>query len=173
MDIIILESAIVSVFFGAVFGYVARHYIAKMKRGSIEQEIEEKILTAKKEAYKIEEEALNRVRAEEESIDKKRKEFRKEEIEVKERMRTIEDRLLKRESDIDERDKNIRTEIEELKIKNEELNSIKDSLDEKSNILNKEIERVAHLSRTEAVDKLFIQSGILKINIYTSRKRII
>jgi len=157
MDIIILESAVISLIIGAVLGYFVRHYVAKMKRGSIEQEIEERILSAKKEANKIEEIALKRVRSEEESIDQKRKEFRKEETEVKERLRALEDRLLKRESDIDERDKNIRAEIEELKIKNEQLNEIKVSLDEKTQNLNKEIERVAHLSREEALDKLFLQ----------------
>ena len=41
---------------GVVAGYIIRHYVAIYRRGSIEQEIQEKLLTAKKEAFKIEDE---------------------------------------------------------------------------------------------------------------------
>jgi ribonuclease Y len=173
MDIFIFESVIVAGFIGLMFGYIARQYIARSKIGSLEQEIEERILSAKKESHKIEEEALVRVRNEEETIAQKRKELRAEETEAKEKISKLEERLDKREADIDMRDRDVRTEILNLKTKSDELNLLKENLDEKSRVLDKELERIALLSREEARERLFasvqqessddLQSRILKL----------
>ncbi len=173
MDIIILESALASLILGGAFGYVARHYVAKMKKGSIEQELEELILSAKKEAHKTEEESFTRIRLEEESIAEKRKDIRKEESEIKDRLHKLEDRLDKREQDVDARDKDVRAEIESLKEKSEGLRILKDEIEKKSHLLDKEIENVAKMSRDEALHKLFeiiehqasddLQSRLLKL----------
>lgn len=173
MNNILLGSIAASVVIGGVIGYFTRHYVAKMKKGSIEQELEELILSAKKEAHKIEEDSFVRIRCEEENIAQKRKDIRAEESEVKDRLRTLEDRLDKREQEVDIRDKDTRSALETLKVKESELSSYQDLLDEKSRMLTKEIERVAQMSHEEALRSLYavveqeaaedLQSRLLKL----------
>ena len=117
---------------GVVAGYVIRHYVAIYRRGSIEQEIQEKLLSAKKEALKIEDEAVSRAKEEKEYLNK------------------LEERLNKKEEDIDKRDKMVRDEINSLKEKGEVLKSIKEKLEDKEKNLLKDIENIARLSEEDA-----------------------
>jgi hypothetical protein len=59
ITVLLIEGAVTFVLGGAL-GYVIRHQVAKQKRGSIEAELEEKILQAKRDARAIEDEALTR-----------------------------------------------------------------------------------------------------------------
>ena len=60
--VLLIEGAITLVIGGAV-GYVIRHYVAVSRRGTVEAEIEERILQAKRNARVIEDEALTRASA--------------------------------------------------------------------------------------------------------------
>jgi len=147
---------------GALVGYVVRHYVAVSRRGSIEAEIEEKILQAKKEAHAIEELSLA-----------KAKQSREEYAKAEERLIKQEERLDKREKEVDARDKSIRNEIALLTEKGEALRSIKESLSVKEKSLQKEIENIAELSKEEAREMVLksitkeyeedIQSRMLKL----------
>jgi ribonuclease Y len=117
---------------GVIAGYVIRHYVAIYRRGSIEQEIQEKLLNAKKEALRIEDDAVSRAKEEKEYLNK------------------LEERLTKKEEDVDKRDKMVRDEIASLKEKGEALKAIKEKLEEKEKTISKEIENIAKLSQEEA-----------------------
>lgn len=129
MSYIILLATLIG---GVVAGYVIRHYVAIYRRGSIEQEIQEKLLTAKKEALRIEDDAVTRAKEEKDYLNK------------------LEERLTKKEEDIDKRDKMVRDEINSLKEKGEALKQIKENLEGKEKNLSKEIENIAKLSQEEA-----------------------
>lgn len=159
--VLLAEGAFVLVI-GASVGYVIRHYVAISRRGSIEADIEEKILNAKREARVIEDEALTKASTLREEI--KRSE---------ERIRKQEDRLDKREQEILDKDAKISTEFTSLKEKSKELQGIKEKIEEKEKMISKELERVALLSRKDAESLLFakivheseedLQSRILKL----------
>lgn len=147
---------------GASLGYVIRHYVALGKRGSIEADIEEKILTAKREAHQIEDEALTKAGVLRDEI--KRSE---------ERVRKQEERLDAREHEITERNNALIQEMSSLREKSKDLGLIKEKIEEKEKSIGKELERVAGLSQKEAEELLFtkiiheseedIQSRILKL----------
>jgi ribonuclease Y len=137
MDITITESAIVAGLVGCAVGYVARHYIAKLKRGSIEQKLEELVLSAKKEAHKIEEDALTRAK------------------EIRSELEKSEERLQKQEERIDKKDKEI-VELEtSLRAKIREIEAQEDTINAKEKLLSKEYEKIAGISYEEARNALF------------------
>lgn len=173
MNTIIFITSIIAGLVGIAFGYIIRHYVAKSKRGSIEQEMEELILSAKKEAHKIEGEALARVETEDKIIFEKRKEIREEEKSVKDRLTKSEDRLDKRERDLETKDDELKNDFNVLKSKTEEIKLAKEKLDSKLSETQKELERVASLSSEEAKSELIsriereaaedLQSRVIKL----------
>lgn len=156
MDILIIEAGLIAGAIGTAFGYVARHYVAKFRRGTIEQELDKLILDAKKEAHKIEEEALKRAQ------------------EVRTELEKGEDRLAKQEERVDKREAELSRELEAIRTKARELEGIKDHIEEKEKNLSKEYEKAARLTEEEAREHLFerlareseedLQSRMLKLS---------
>lgn len=156
MDILIIEAGLIAGAVGTAFGYVARHYVAKFRRGTIEQELDKLVLNAKKEAHKIEEEALKRAQ------------------EVRAELEKSEERLSKQEERADKREAELARELETIRTKAHELESIKERIEEKEKNLSKEYEKVAGLTREEAQIHLFnnlaheseedLQSRMLKLS---------
>ena len=156
MDILIIEAGLIAGAVGTAFGYVARHYVAKFRRGTIEQELDKLILNAKKEANRIEEDALKRAQ------------------EVRSELEKSEDRLSKQEERVDKREEELARELETLRAKARELEAIKDRMEQKEKGLSKEYERVAGITREEAqvflLEKLSheaeedLQSRMLKLS---------
>ena len=138
MNPIVLAEGAVVLIAGGLIGYIIRHYVAIARRGSIEADIEEKLLKARREAHIIEDEALTKARALLE--ESKRKE---------ERILKQEERLDKREQDIDRRNKEVSQEISNIKEKGRELQSIQEKIEEKEASIAKELERIAGLSQDE------------------------
>jgi ribonuclease Y len=141
MDAILLLEGALALLAGGVAGYVTRHYVAVSRRGSIEADIEEKILEARRKATAIEEEALAKAR------------------ETREELKKTEDRIIKQESRLDDkeqelgkREKDIREELESLREREKALHTKKEELEKKEGTLTKEIERVAGISREEAYE---------------------
>ena len=147
-SILLIEGAVVLVV-GGITGYVIRHYVAVSRRGSIEAELEEKILQAKRDARSIEDEALTKASLLRDEI--KRSE---------ERVRKQEERLDTREQELIKRDTVLSQEITSLREKSKEMQVIKERIEEKEHGLRKELEKVASLSEKEAQDILF--SKIIK-----------
>lgn len=117
---------------GVVLGYVGRHYMALLKRNSIESELEEKILEAKKQAKRIEEEALQTS------------------LEIKQRLDKTESRLDKKEDELESREEAVKLEKEKLYSAAEEIKEIKERVSQKEKNIDKELEKVAGLTEEEA-----------------------
>ena len=139
MSPILIIEGIIACLVGVSVGYVARHYVAVSRRGSIEADIAEKLLQAKREANAIEEEALQ-----------KAMNIREEAKKTEQRISKQEERLDKREQDLSHRDEMVTRELNSLREKSKELQSIKESLENKEKEAEKEIQRVAALTKEEA-----------------------
>jgi ribonuclease Y len=156
MDLLIIEAGIVAGAIGVAFGWVVRHYVAKMRRGTVEQELDKLILNAKKEAHRIEEEALTRAQ------------------EIRSELQTSEDRLQKQEERIDRREDELNRELESLRSKARDLEALKEKILDKEKKLSLEYEKAAQLTRDEARSLLLskitreseedLQSRMLKLS---------
>lgn len=122
---------------GGVFGYIGRHYVALLRRNSIESKLEERILEAKKTAQKIEEESL------------------KFSEEVKQRLDKTESRLDKKEDELESREEALKIEKEKLFSAAEDIKEIKRRSIEKEKSVDSKIENIAALSKNEAKEILF------------------
>lgn len=159
--VLLTEGAVIFIIGGAI-GYVIRHYVAVTRRGSIEAEIEGKLLQAKREAHTIEEEALRRA-----------SELREEAKRNEERAQKQEERLDKREAELITKDMQLSGEFESLRQKGKELEYMKEQALEKESAMSKALEKVAMLSHDEAKELLFtkilreseedLQSRVLKL----------
>lgn len=159
---VLLAGGTVILFIGGAVGYVIRHYVAISRRGSIESDIEEKLLQAKRDARAIEDEALTKAR-----------ESREEMKKIEERIIKQEERLDKREQELLKKDKDLSSELASLKEKSKELQTLRDKIDDKEKSVTKELEHVAGLSQKDAQDMLIrkvtreseedLQSRVLKL----------
>ena len=139
MSPILIIEGIITGLVGVSIGYVARHYVAVSRRGSIEADIAEKLLQAKREANAIEEEALQ-----------KAMNIREEAKKTEQRISKQEERLDKREQDLSSRDEMINRELNSLRDKSKEIQIIKENLENKEQLAEKEIQKVADLTKEEA-----------------------
>lgn len=117
---------------GMAVGYFGRHYIALLRKNSIENQLEEKILEAKKNAKRIEEEAL------------------KYSDEIKQRLDKTEARLDKKEDELESREEAVKLEKEKLYGAAEEVKEIKERVINKEKSIDKELEKVAALTQEDA-----------------------
>lgn len=136
MDLLVIFMVIAGAF-GVAIGYIGRHYIALLRRNSIESKLEERILEAKKTAQKIEEESL------------------KFSEEVKQRLDKTESRLDKKEDELESREEALKIEKEKLFSAAEDIKEIKRKTQEKEKSIDNRIETIASLSKIEAKEILF------------------
>lgn len=138
ITVLLIEGAVTFIVGGAI-GYVIRHYVAVSRRGSIESDIEEKLLQAKRDARVIEDEALTRA-----------SELREEMKRSEERIVKQEERLDKREQEFLIKENDVHKELSSLREKSKELHLLKEKVEEKEKEAVKELENIASLSQTEA-----------------------
>lgn len=117
---------------GLVLGYVGRHYVALLRKNSVENEIDRRLEDAKREAKEIEDVAKRNAE------------------EMKQRLDKVETRLDKKEDDLESREEAVKLEKEKLFSVAEEVKSIKERVLEKEKSINKELEKVASFSEQEA-----------------------
>ena len=132
---------------GIAFGYFLRWIISLGKRGSMELEIKQMMLDAQEKAKKITEEAENRARDKEETISGELKEKERD-------LKQVEDRLVKKEGLLDQRQQNIDDESESLKGKVEDVAKLKEKTQELIVAQQDKLENVAGLSKDEAKNEL-------------------
>lgn len=146
LTIILLAAAGLAV--GLILGYYLRLIISLGKKGSMELEIKQMMISAKEEAGKIVEEAKKKA-------EEKLNELRQEEKEKEEEYKKTEDRFIKKEALLDARQVEIDKEVENIKNKVEEIKKIREKVEgiEKEKIL--ELEKLAHLTETEAKEELY------------------
>ncbi len=136
---VLLVEGAVTLFIGGAVGYVIRHYVAVSRRGSIESDIEEKLLQAKRDARVIEDEALTKASL-----------LREEMKRTEERIVKQEERLDNREQEIAKKDNALSQELGALREKGKELQNLKEKIEERGKSITKELENIAQLSHAEA-----------------------
>ncbi|MDD5720911.1 MAG: ribonuclease Y [Candidatus Pacebacteria bacterium] len=144
--IIILIGALI-LLLGVGVGYYLRLIIALGKRRSIEIDIKQMMVGAKEEAQKITEEAKKKS---EEQLAYLKEEEKKKEIEFKE----TEKRLIKKDEFLDARQVEVNKEVENIKVKVEEIKKIQEKVLKIEAEKIVELERVAKLTEIEAKDEL-------------------
>lgn len=135
---------------GAGIGYYLRLVISLSKKGSMELELKQMSINAKEEGQKIIDEAKKKA---EETLKELHKEEKEKELEWKQ----TENRLIKKDDMLDERQKEIDKESERLKTKVEEIKKIKERIDGFEVEKEKELEKVSSLSSDEAKEMLMKQ----------------
>jgi ribonuclease Y len=134
---VLLVEGAVTFIIGGTFGYIVRHYVSIARKRGIEGEIEEKLLQAKREAYAIEEEAIKRATLQRDEI------------------KRSEERLLKQEERLDERDRELREKAEKIEKELEDFRIRSRELYTKEESLTKSLEEVAELPKDQARALLF------------------
>ena len=133
--------------FGLIAGYVIRWALTVGKKGSIEIEVKQMMLSAKEDAQKIIQEG-------EKKAEKHALELKNSEKEKEREWKRTEDRLVKKEELLDGRQTDIDKEVESIKGKAEEIRGIKTEVEERKKAVEVELERVAGLSEEEAKQSL-------------------
>lgn len=133
---------------GVGVGYYLRLIISLGKKGSMELEIKQIMLGAKEEAQRVLDDAKKKA---EEKLEESQADAKKKEIEWKE----TEHRLIKKEELLDARQVEIDREVENIKIKVEDVKKIKDRVNNMQAEKEKELEKIAHLSVDDAKNVLF------------------
>lgn len=138
---------VLSVAFGAILGYLTRQSLAKRRVGTIEAKLRQKVLRAKEEAEKVMKNAEWKAR--QILLKAQRKEEKKrEELLKAERL------LLKRSAMFDEKLADLEKRERKFEIKVKKLQELKQNLENLREETEKQLERVANLSREEAKKEL-------------------
>jgi len=146
ITIIIISVAALGI--GAGVGYYLRLIVSLGQKGSMELEIKKIMLSAKEDAQKVIDEAKKKG---EDHINEVNKETKKKEEEWKQ----TENRLIKKDEMLDNRQLELDKEVEKIKQKVEDVKKIKERVDGMQLEKEKELEKVARLSIDEAKDILF------------------
>lgn len=133
--------------FGLIAGYVIRWALTVGKKGSIEIEVKQMLLSAKEEAQKITQEG-------EKKAEKRIEELKTQEKDKEREWRKTEDRLVKKEETLDKRQGDVDKEVESIKSKVEEVRGIKVEIEERKRVVERELEKVAGLTEEEAKQNL-------------------
>lgn len=148
--LVVLLIAIASGIAGIGVGWFLRFIIALGKRGSMELEIKEMLLTAREEAEKITSEAERKAN---EIQRESKEEIKKEE----DRLQKKEDRLIDKESLLDKRQVDLDDEAESQKTRELELAKIQEDLQEKIKETTEKLQHISNLSADEAKQILLNQ----------------
>jgi ribonuclease Y len=133
--------------FGLIAGYVIRYAQTAGKKGSVELEVKQMLLSGKEEAQKI-------IQESEKKAERHGEEVRAQEKEKEREWKKTEERLVKKEELLDKRQGDIDKEVENIKGKAEEVRGIKGEVEERKRAVEAELERVAGLSEEEARNTL-------------------
>ncbi len=137
----------VALFLGVGIGYYLRLIIALGKRRSIEIDIKQMMVSAKEEAQHIIDEAKK-------ASELKLAELREEEKKKTEELREKDMRLIKKDEFLDARQLEIDKEVENIKIKVEEIKKIQEKVTAIETEKKIELERVSKLTEEEAKEEL-------------------
>ena len=133
--------------FGLIAGYVIRWALTVGKKGSIEIEVKQMLLSAKEDAQKI-------IQESEKKTEKGLEELRAQEKDKEREWRKTEERLVRKEETLDRRQEDIDKEVENIKSKAEEIRGIKGEIEERKRVVETELEKVAGLTEEEATRRL-------------------
>ncbi len=132
---------------GAGIGYYLRVIVALGKRRSIEIDIKQMMVGAKEEAQRITDEAKK-------VSDTKLAELKEEEKKKEREWKEKESRLVKKDEFLDSRQVEINKEVDNIKVKVEEVKKIQEKVLKIEGEKRVELERVAKLTEVEAKEEL-------------------
>ena len=147
INIALTLGGVMAILVGAALGYLLRWFIAMSKRGSVDIEVKQVLLSAKEEAQKIIEEADRRAEV-------YGRELHEEEREQSERFKKTEERLIKKEEFLDKRQVDIDQEAAHIKEKDDEIKLVRERTDKEKEFAHKELVRIAHLDAMAAKEEL-------------------
>ena len=128
---------------GMAIGYYLRLIISLGKKGSMELEIKEMLLTAKEEAKRITTEADTKSNKIQEGV-------RIEIKEKEEKIQQLESRLIKKEDLLDKRQTDIDKEVEGIKEKIQEIKNIRENAEKLEKDKSQELEKIARMTEEDA-----------------------
>jgi ribonuclease Y len=168
METLLIVATIVALFIGGVIGYYIRQSIARKRAGTIESELQKKIAQTRQTA----EELMSKAKGKVEEIEKKTS------VDLEERHQVVikaENRLFKKEEEIELKDKQIADKEKEAVEKLEKIKQIREQLDqlrvesieklEKIAGLNKEQAKVELLEKTEKEYQIDVLDRIRKLEL--------
>lgn len=132
---------------GLAFGYLLRILVALGKKGSIELNIKELMVNANEKAKQITLEAEEKAA---ETLKSAREEMKVREETIKK----AEERVIKKEDFLDKRQLEIDKDVEDVKTRIAEVKTIKEKVDASAETIQKELERIASLTREQAKAEL-------------------
>ena len=146
LKIVVLIAGLVGLV-GVAIGYFLRIVISLGKKGSVELEVRQLMLGAEEKAKKI------IIEAETKSV-QIMEETKKDTKEKEEKLKVTEDRLIKKDGLLDQRQLSLNKEEENLKQKLVEIKDIKDKVDQIDAQKNAELLTVAKMSEEDAKNSL-------------------
>ncbi len=147
MNSITLITALFALVGGIAVGYYLRRIVALGQRRSIEIDIKQMMVGAKEEAQNILDDAKKKA-------EEYREEFKEEEKRILEDRKRTEERLIKKEELLDARQVEIDKEVENVKLKVEEIKKIKERAETLELEKKTALEKIANLSREDAKELL-------------------
>lgn len=144
MPVITVTGAMIA---GAIIGYYVRQSIARKRAGTIEAELQRKIIQTKQTA----EEIISKAKEKAETLEKKT--F----ADLEERQKIViktEGRILKKEEELEIKEKEVQGKEKEIIVKVEKLKEIKKDLDELKEDTVKKLEKISGLSKDQAKEEL-------------------
>ncbi len=132
---------------GFALGYLIRILVSQSKKNSIELDIKRMMIDAKEKAETI---TLNAEKQASETLKSTREQVRGREDDIKK----TEERLVKKEEQLDKRQGLVEQDAENLKLKIQEIKSIKEKVDGSFNEQIKELERISKLTTEQAKEEL-------------------
>jgi len=146
LKIVVLIASLVGLV-GAAIGYYLRLIISLGKKGSLELEIRQMMLGAEEKAKKVV------IEAETKSVEIMG-EVKKDAKEKEEKFKATEDRLIKKDSLLDQRQRDLDKEGENLKLKIVEVKEIKEKVEKIEEQKNTELLSIAKMSEEDAKNSL-------------------
>ncbi len=148
MDVtVVIAIGVGSGIFGLIAGYVIRWALTVGKKGSIEIEVKQLLLSAKEDAQKI-------IQESEKKAERKAEELRAMEKERAGEWRKTEERLIKKEETLAKKEEEVEQEVSVLKGKIEEVKEVKAEIEDRKKAIEVELEQVAGLTQNDAKETL-------------------
>ncbi|MFA6374544.1 MAG: Rnase Y domain-containing protein [Candidatus Paceibacterota bacterium] len=146
-----LAMVTIAMLIGAVIGYYVRQSIARKRAGTIEAELQKKIVQTKQTTEEIVSKAKEKAGALE----------KKTYADLEERQKVLirsENRILKKEEDFENKEKEIVVKEKEVVSKVEKLKEIKKDLDVLKEETLKKLEKISGLSKDQAKEELLAKA---------------
>lgn len=139
--------AIILAILGVGAGFGANTVLTKQKIGSAEEQAQKELTKAKKEAHKLLDEAR-------EEANKLSETARKDEQTRRRELKELEDRLVQREANFDNKLDELDKRTEKLRKGEDEVEQLKNEIRDIRTRQQEKLEKIAKLSKSDAADKL-------------------